>query len=353
MDTADDISREELQLAARNHGFPSEALAHDVTPIGLHYLLIHYDIPVVDETAWCLTLDGCVDRPLRLSLDDLASRPALTQQVTMECAGNGRTLLTPRSRSQPWVLDAVGTGAWTGTPLAPLLREAGVTDDAVEILFTGLDRGLEDGEEQVYERSLTLAECDRAEVVVAYALNGAPLPPQHGFPARLLVPGWYGMTSVKWLDRITAIDAPFTGYQQARAYRLKASPEDPGTPVERIAVRSLLQPPGIPDFFTRARVGDAGPITLTGRAWSGDGPVTRVQVSTDNGGSWTDAQLHPAAGPHAWHRFTVDWEATPGEHVLCSRATDAKGATQPLEPAWNLGGYANNAIHRVPLTVRA
>jgi hypothetical protein len=151
MDTADNISREELQLAARNHGFPSEALAHDVTPIGLHYLLIHYDIPVVDETAWCLTLDGCVDRPLRLSLDDLASRPALTQQVTMECAGNGRTLLTPRSRSQPWVLDAVGTGAWTGTPLAPLLREAGVTDDAVEILFTGLDRGLEDGEEQVYE----------------------------------------------------------------------------------------------------------------------------------------------------------------------------------------------------------
>ncbi|CAN5130430.1 sulfite oxidase [soil metagenome] len=345
------ISAEELQLATRNHGFPLEALALDVTPVGLHYLLIHYDIPVVDPAAWRLRLDGCVERVLSLSLDDLRARPSVTQEVTLECAGNGRTLLSPRARSQPWILEAVGTGSWTGTPLAPLVREAGLTDDAVEVLFTGLDRGVEAGEEQAYQRSLTLAECEREGVVLAYALNGEPLPPQHGYPVRLLVPGWYGMASVKWLDRITAIDAPFTGYQQATAYRLRQDEDDPGTPVDRIAVRALLQPPGVPDFFTRQRHVGAGTVVLRGRAWSGSAPITAVEVSTDGGATWFPAEVAPAAGPHAWHRFTATWEATPGEHEVCCRATDASGDTQPVDSAWNLGGYAANGIHRVPVTV--
>lgn len=346
------VSAEELQLATRNHGFPLEALAHDVTPVGLHYLLVHYDIPLVDAAAWRLRLDGCVEHPLSLSLDELRARPSVTQEVTLECAGNGRTMLSPRSRSQPWIVEAVGTGSWTGTPLAPLLSEAGLTDEAVEILFTGLDRGLESGAEQAYQRSLTVAECERAEVVLAYALNGGPLPPQHGYPVRLLVPGWYGMASVKWLDRITAIGAPFTGYQQASAYRLRLDEDDPGIPVDRIAVRALLQPPGVPDFFTRRRHVDAGRLTLQGRAWSGGGPITTVDVSTDGAVTWAPAEVAPAPGPHAWHRWTFSWEATPGEHELSCRATDATGATQPQMSAWNVGGYAGNGIQRVPVTVR-
>lgn len=349
----DDITLPELQLAARNHGFPLEALAHDITPVGLHYLLIHFDIPQVDTGSFRLKVDGCVSSSVSLTLDDVRAMPVISQPVTLECAGNGRALSSPRAHSQPWLLGAVGTGLWTGTPLAPLLREVGLRDDALEVVFTGLDRGFDGGQEQVYQRSLPVAECEREQVMLAYELNGAPLPPQHGFPLRLVVPAWYGMASVKWLERITAVDEPFTGYQQANAYRFRRSADDDdGPPVQRIVVRSLLQPPGIPDFFTRRRFVEAGPVAVSGRAWSGSGAIMRVELSPDGGTMWQDAELFPAAGPHAWHRFTATWNAAPGEYELCSRATDESGATQPLTPTWNVGGYGNNAVQRVPVTVR-
>ena len=154
--------------------------------------------------------------------------------MTLECAGNGRALLSPRPVSQPWLLEAVGTAEWTGTPLSGLLEAAGVAEDAVEVVFRGLDRGIEGGEVQNYERSLSLSDALRDEVLVAWAMNGEPLPPQHGFPARLIVPGWYGMTSVKWLDRITVLDQPFDGYQQTRSYRLRQTPDEPGKALSRV-----------------------------------------------------------------------------------------------------------------------
>jgi DMSO/TMAO reductase YedYZ molybdopterin-dependent catalytic subunit len=251
--SAEGISLAELQLAARNHGMPLEALRHEITPLGLHYLLVHYDIPVVDPDRYRLTITGRVRTELTLSLDELKAREAVTAPVTMECAGNGRALLEPRPVSQPWLAEAVGTASWTGVRLQSLLAEAGIEDGAVEVVFTGLDRGVEGGVEQVYERSLTVADAQRDDVMLAYACNGAPLPPQHGFPLRLLVPGWYGMTSVKWLERITVVDEPFTGYQMVTGYRMRADADDDGTPVTRMAPRSLLAPPGIPDFMTRKR----------------------------------------------------------------------------------------------------
>ena len=212
------FSQVELQQAARNHGMPLEALRYPVTPAGLHYLLIHYDIPAVDPAAFELTVGGRVARPLSLSLDDLRARPSTELEVTIECAGNGRALLPgPRPLSQPWLAEAVGNAAWAGTPLAALLEEAGPLEDAVEVVFTGLDRGVEGGEVQQYERSLTLEEALGGDVLLAYGMNGRPLLPQHGFPLRLVVPGWYGMTSVKWLTRINVVPKPFTGYQQAHA----------------------------------------------------------------------------------------------------------------------------------------
>ncbi|HZD67728.1 MAG TPA: sulfite oxidase [Actinomycetes bacterium] len=351
--TAPGISMEELQLAARNHGMPLEALRYDVTPVGLHYLLIHFDIPAVDERTWRLEIGGHVRGRLALDLGELRRRPTVTTPVTMECAGNGRAWLQPRPLSQPWLHEAVGTAEWTGTPLRPLLEEAGVLDGGLEVVFTGVDRGVQGDVEHAYERSLPLAEALRDEVLLAWAVNGQPLPPQHGFPLRLVVPGWYGMTSVKWLRRITVVTEPFRGYQQTPAYLLQSSEDDPGVPVTRIEPRSLLLPPGIPDFLSRSRLLEAGRHVLRGRAWSGRAPVARVEVSSDGGAGWRPAELGERRSRWAWVAWSLPWEATPGEHELCSRAIDEAGNSQPLEQPWNLGGFANNAVQRVRVVVRS
>jgi DMSO/TMAO reductase YedYZ molybdopterin-dependent catalytic subunit len=345
------ITMEELALAARNHALPLEALRHPITPLGLHYLLIHFDIPDVDAAAWQLSIGGRVARPLGLTLEQIAARPSRTLAVTLECAGNGRALLSPREASQPWLYEAVGTAEWTGTPLAPLLREAGLAPEAAEVVFTGLDRGLQGGVEHLYERSLPLEEALREEVLLAYAVNGVPLPPQHGYPLRLVVPGWYGMTSVKWLRTITVVDGEFRGWQQEIGYRLRQVEDEPGTPVTRMLPRSLLVPPGIPDFFSRERFLAAGPCAVEGRAWSGWAPIERVEVSADGGVSWGDAELGDAVSPYAWTGWRYEWDAAPGEHELSCRATDAAGNTQPTESEWNLGGYCNNAVQRVRVNV--
>lgn len=332
---------------------PLEALRYDVTPTGLHYLLTHYDIPPIRPHAWRLEIGGHVATPMSLPLDDLRARPAVTTTVTMECAGNGRALFDERPVSQPWLLEAVGTASWTGTPLAPLLERAGVAAQTADIVFTGLDRGVEGGEERAYERALTLEEVMRGEVLLAYAMNGQPLLPQHGAPVRVIVPGWYGMANVKWLSSIRAIDEPFAGYQQTESYRFRRRETDPGTPLDRIRPRALMVPPGVPSFPERERSLAAGPVTLEGRAWSGGGGIERVDVSTDGARTWQQAELGPPIGEHAWRYWSATWDATPGEHELASRATDSSGAAQPDEAEFNTGGYVNNGIQRVRVSVHA
>jgi sulfane dehydrogenase subunit SoxC len=343
------VSASELRLAARNHALPLEALRHPITPAGLHYLLIHYDIPAVDPADFVLEIGGAVERPLALSLDDLQGRERVALPVTFECAGNGRALLEPRPVSQPWLTEAVGTAEWAGAALGPLLEEAGVGPGAVEALFTGLDRGVEGGEAQAYERALPVSEAFGG--LLAYEMNGVPLPPQHGFPLRLVVPGWYGMQNVKWLTRITLLEEPFQGYQNAVGYRMYDVDGNPGEPVTRMLPRSLTLPPGIPDFMTRERVLEPGPVTLQGRAWSGFAPVERVEVSTDGGASFADAELDEPIGEAAWVGWHFRWDAEPGSHVVSSRATDAAGNVQPLDPPWNLKGYSNNAVERITVAV--
>jgi DMSO/TMAO reductase YedYZ molybdopterin-dependent catalytic subunit len=347
------ITLDELQLAARNHGLPLEALRYDVTPLGLHYLLIHYDIPAVDADSWRLTIDGRVARSRSLSLADLREREAAELVATMECAGNGRARLSPRPISQPWLLEAVGTARWRGVPLRHLLDEAGLLEDVVEIVFTGLDRGFEKGVEQSYQRSLPVDAASAGEVILAFEMNDAPLLPQHGFPLRLVVPGWYGMTNVKWLTAITAVAEPFEGYQHLEAYRLRADEEAEGSPLTRMRPRALMVPPGIPDFHTRARSVPLAPCRLEGRAWSGWAPVTRVEVSTDGGKTWDRAELEPQESRWAWRRWTYEWRPhEPGAYTLCCRAEDAAGNMQPPEGRWNVGGYANNEPQRVPVMVQ-
>ncbi|NUT35118.1 MAG: sulfite oxidase [Hamadaea sp.] len=328
---------------------PLEALRYDVTPPGLHYLLIHYDIPMVDPSGWELTVGGRVGTPLRLDLADLQRREPVTVRVTMECAGNGRARLTPRPISQPWLVEAVGTAEWTGVRLRDVLDEAGVGDDAVEVVFTGADHGIERGVEQDYRRSLTLAEARHPDVLLAYQMNGAPLPPQHGYPLRLIAPGWYGMAHVKWLRDIEVVTEPFTGFQQTVAYRFRQTPDEPGEPVTRIRPRALLVPPGYPDFLSRTRIVAPGEHLLEGRAWSGAAPVEAVEVSADGGQTWQAAPLEPDDGHRwAWRRFTFRWQATPGEHTLTARARDADGTVQATGQDWNRGGFGNNGIQLIP-----
>ncbi|GAB4080132.1 sulfite oxidase [Modestobacter muralis] len=347
------VGLDELALATRNHGLPLEALRWDLTPPGLHYVLTHFDIPAVDPDTWALEVTGAVERPLRLTLADLQARSSASARVLLECAGNGRARFTPRPVSQPWLLEAVGTAQWGGTPLAPLLTEAGMSPEAVDVVFTGADHGVERGVEQDYARGLPVAEALRPETMLAWSMNGEPLPPQHGAPVRLVVPGWYGMAHVKWLTRIEVLTEPFTGYQNAVAYRVATEAGDPGEPVTRIRPRALMSPPGWPDFMTRERFVPAGPVTLTGRAWSGRAPVTRVEVSTDGGAAWADAELTPddRAHPFAWRAWSHSWTAEPGTAELLVRATDATGETQPVDQQWNRQGMANTLVQRVPVTV--
>jgi DMSO/TMAO reductase YedYZ molybdopterin-dependent catalytic subunit len=343
------IGADELALAARNHAMPLEALRYDITPAGLHYLLIHYDIPAIDPDGWRLRLGGLVDRPHDLDLAALRALPARTVRVTMECAGNGRARLEPRPVSQPWLVEAVGTAEWTGAPLPAVLAAAGVDPSAVEVVFTGADHGVERGVEQDYQRALPLAAALDDDVLVAYEMNGSPLPPQHGYPVRLVVPGWYGMAHVKWLVGIDAVDRTFDGFQHW-AYRTREHADDPGVPVTRIAPRALILPPGFPDFMSRARVVRPGHLRLEGRAWSGRAPVERVEVSVDGGHDWSAAELDSSEMHRwAWRRWTHDWTAIPGEHVIAARATTSDGETQPLDQAWNCGGFTNNAVHQIPV----
>jgi sulfane dehydrogenase subunit SoxC len=346
------ISLDELRLAARNHALPLEALRYPITPTGLHYLLIHYDIPLVDEETYRLEIGGLVSTPLSLSLDDLRGLPAIEVASTMECAGNGRALIEPTVVSQPWVQEAVGTASWRGAALADVLGLAGMTEAATNVVFTGWDHGFEGESEQDYERGLPLDEARRPEVVLAYEMNRAPLLPQHGFPLRVVVPGWYGMTNVKWLRSITVTDALFEGYYHASSYRVRTSEDDPGEPVSRMLPRSLMIPPGEPEYMTRERRLRTGPCAIAGRAWSGQGAITGVDFSIDGAETWRAAERErDVDSDWAWQRWTIDWDATPGTYELCCRARDDAGNEQPVKPTWNLGGYVNNAIQRVPVTV--
>jgi DMSO/TMAO reductase YedYZ molybdopterin-dependent catalytic subunit len=233
---------------------------------------------------------------------------------------------------------------------AAILEEARLKPGTAEVVFTGADHGIEKGYEHDYARSLTLAEAMRPEVILAYEMNGRPLEPQHGFPLRLIVPGWYGMAHVKWLTRIEGVTTPFEGYQQKVAYFYKKFSDDPGEPVTRIRPRALMVPPGFADFLSRKRTVEHGQVEIAGRAWSGLGTVVKVEFGVD--GEWRPAKLEKPAGRFAWCRWSAEWDATPGAHVLSCRATDSAGNSQPAEQPWNFQGMGNNLVQTVEVVAR-
>lgn len=351
IDSEDGLYTEhELRLANRNSGILLEMLELDVTPTGSHYLLNHFDVPIIQPRQHKLRFSGAFHAPKELSLGHIEAMPQVTVPVTLECAGNGRAGVSPRAHSMPWIYEAVGASEWTGTPLKPLLAEVGLQPEAVEIAFMGADFGYDMGVGHFYGRSLIRQQLDELDVLLVYAMNGQPLLPQHGAPLRLIVPGWYGMAGVKWLDEIKALREPFDGFQQARNYHFRTSSQDDGTAVTILRVKSLMTPPGKPDWGTRQRLVEPGLLTLTGRAWSGGGvPVRKVEVLLD--GEWQTADLTASQGRYGWTRWSCKWLATTGKHVLRCRATDADGNVQPLDPPWDVAGFGNNAAQSVHVHV--
>ena len=288
----------------------------------MHYVLVHFDVPDVDPATFELVVDGRVRAPAALTLDALRARPAVTMAVMMECAGSGRAHLAPRPVSAPWHDEAIGCAEWTGTPLRGVLEDAGLLDDAVELLFTGCDHGIDQGVEQDYQRSLPIEEAMRDDVLLAYAMNGQPLPASHGFPLRLIVPEWYGMASVKWLRSITAIAEPFEGVQQTLLYNYRRSEEDPATPVTRKRPRALMAPPGMPEFLSRARHVRAGRTLVRGGRGRGRTP-SAASSSAPTAGA-------PGRTP-AWRSPTASTAGAGGPVTGTppSQATTSSASAQP------------------------
>lgn len=315
------------------------ALGTPLTPTGAHFVRSHFDAPSIESAAVPIAVDGAVAERLSLSVAELRALPQQSVTMTMECAGDSRLTMQPLPRGLPFRHGAVSTASWTGVPLGLLLDRAGVRDDVVEIVVSGADRGTPEGAPHpiAYARALPLDKARDPSVLLALEMNGAPLPLDHGAPVRLVVPGWYGMASVKWVARVTATTEPFDGWYQTERYvYLDARGEK--RPVDVARVKSLVVAPEDGTTLTRGRV------AVWGWAWSGAAAVTFVEVALDDG-PWRAARLDRVLAPHAWQRFRVEVDVrTGGRHTLRSRARDGAGEVQPEAPPWNALGYGNNAV---------
>ncbi len=350
---ADTDADPRLVVVSREPFNAETALAENIgllTPNALFYVRGHFPIPQLNAADWRLAVGGEVERPLELSYDDLRALPSRSLLVTLECAGNGRIGLQPQAEGEPWGYGAVSTAEWTGVPLAAVLELAGVRATARELVVEGADGGqvAAAGGAITYMRSMSVDVATHPDTLLAYAMNGEPLPAAHGFPLRLVVPGWYGMAAVKWVTRITAGAQPFEGFYQVDRY-VMTHPERGETAKEPLAamrVRSLVT---WPDDGASLPVGQH---TIRGLAWSGAAPIERVEVSVDGGATWQEAQFASAQERYAWRRWEYRWRAdAPDAVTVRSRAFDAAGNTQPAEPEWNRLGYCNNAIQVVGVTI--
>ena len=323
---------------------PLARLGDEITPTADFYARNHFAMPTLDLSTWRLRISGQVERPLSLSLEDLMRMRSETKVVTLECAGNGRSMFNALTDGEQWTLGAVSTAEWTGVPLVEVLDRVGIGQGAREVLFRGADH---EGT-TCFERSLALDVARDSRSLLAYAMNGEPLPERHGYPLRLIVPGWYGVASVKWLTEIELIENAFAGYFQTDkyVYEWERDGRVVREPVTVARVRSMITEPA-----SDAEI-PAGNLAIRGLAWSGAAPIARVEVSI-GGGPWTEACLQGNQHRYGWRR----WELTlpvlgQGTIALRARATDLAGNMQPALPEWNRLGYGANSIQEVAVRVR-
>ena len=309
----------------------------------------HFAVPEVDPNDWKLSISGEVESPLSLSHDQILGMHSKEILNLIECAGNSRSTMQPAAEGVQWDHGAVSSASWRGVPLSAILDRAGISASAKDILFNGADH---DGEKHGpgalnYAMSLPMEKALHPDTMLAFEMNGAPLTPEHGFPIRLLVPGWYGMASVKWLTSVKLITKPNGGFHETD-YCVYPADGSESHRVTKIQVKSLITSPVL-----REKV-PLGRRKIKGVAWSGEGAIAKVEVSTDDAKTWHSADLGSSDSPYSWQHWHYDWEATrTGHHILRVRATDAKGYLQPMQARWNYRGYEVNSVHTVPVTVES
>jgi DMSO/TMAO reductase YedYZ molybdopterin-dependent catalytic subunit len=329
-----------------NDPAPLRAVGERRMPTAAHFRREHFPVPPVDPAGWRLRIGGSVATPAIVTLADLVQMPRRSLVVVLECAGHRRAELHPATPGLQWQEGAVSEARWTGTPLVGLLRAAGIDRDAAEVVLTGADRGaFERKGEHPYARSLPLSKALHKDTILAYEMNGEPIPPEHGGPVRAIVPGWYATDSVKWVERVHVVQAEFDGPFQALDYRF-ATADEPGigARMERMPVHALITDPGEGSSLP------AGLLVVRGAAWSGSGAVIGIEVCIDDG-RWHEAAVTERTGRYGRTLWEYHCAAGPGRHTIAVRARDASGAAQPSAPVWNRRGYANNSVHRVTVTV--
>lgn len=364
---SDQTSRENIQapFAARiirenepeNLEFPFSSLNSAITPTEQFFIRSHFPVPKISPETYRLKVDGHIERPLEISYDDLLKMPSTRVTMTLECAGNSRIFLSPKVSGLQWELGAVSNAEWVGVSLSEVLNRVGVKPGTVDIILEGADSGEIKKEPNspgkiTYARSIPLAKAFEKEVILAYQMNGEPLPAAHGFPLRAIVPGWYGMASVKWVNRISVSSVPFRGYWQTLDYTYWETRN--GLPIEllpvsEIEVKAEIARPGLHEVLPANSV-----YRMHGAAWTGESEIAKVEVSTDGGKIWSATQLLGASAKYAWRLWEFHWRtpAEPGRYTVMARATDARGRTQPMVRDAHRGGYVITHVQPILVEVR-
>jgi len=343
-----------------NLEFPFSTLATFVTPNEQFYIRNHFPQPKIEAQAWRLTVEGAVERPFTLTYAELMRMPSHTSTTMLECAGNIRVFLVPKAEGAQWELGGAGNAQWTGVPLAAILKRAGVRSTAVEVVLEGEDAGEIKEEPKSpgkihFARSLPLEKARDGKVLLAYRMNGAELSASHGFPVRALVPGWYGMASVKWLTRIVVTERPFDGFFQSLQYSYFERRNGLPTlvPVTEMQVKAEIARPAM-DEAVQANTS----YRMHGAAWTGGSDVTKVEVSKNGGLTWAAARLVDNSSNgrvvDAWRLWEYDWHtpSRPGRYTVMARATDARGRVQPMERDPDRRSYMISHVLPIEIEVR-
>ncbi len=339
---------------------PAHLLDDDITPTSRHFIR-NNGIPPEDMNAdsWSLTVDGLVDNPMTLSIADLKSKfEVVTKNLTIECGGNGRAAFDPPAKGNQWTYGAVACSSWTGVRYADVLKAAGVKSNVIYTAHVGADSHLSGDESKLpISRGVPIEKAMNPNNLIAFEMNGAPLHPMNGAPLRLVVPGWPGSCSQKWIKRVYMRDQVHDGPKMTgKAYRVPAYPVAPGTKVPKSDFE-IIQAMPVKSLITFPETGTALPagqdsVQVRGHAWAGDDTVVSVELSIDFGVTWIKTNLLDPSNPYAWQRFsqTVKFPQK-GYYEVWARATDSKGRMQPFAIAWNPKGYLNNSMYRVAVTV--
>ena len=339
---------------------PAHLLDDDVTPTSRHFVRNNGIPPeVVDVGPWTLSVDGEVDKPLKLTIDELKKNfEVVTLQLQLECGGNGRSFFDPKAKGNQWTVGAVACSEWTGVRLADVLKEAGLKENAVYTAHYGADTHLSgDPSKLPISRGVPIQKALDPNNLIAFAVNGGPIHPMNGAPLRLVVPGWPGSCSQKWLTRIWIRDQVHDGPKMTgTSYRVPDYPVAPGEKVPKEAFKIIESMP-VKALVTQPASGieisaSQPELVLRGHAWAGDNKVTAVDVSIDFGASWVKADLREPRNPYAWQHFSAKVKfPTKGYYEVWARATDDQGRMQPFAIAWNPKGYLNNSMHRIAVRV--